>query len=121
MSARKLRFFSMLATIAAFVAVESLNVQIKGFDKPDSPKGKATIRDCIPSESTRHASTAGTLRDHLHGRTETARRCQEEKIGQKYRKRLFSSMPEGAKEEELSQACQRLPNQAQDVLLLLRR
>jgi putative AlgH/UPF0301 family transcriptional regulator len=36
MSVRKLRFFTMLATIAAFVAVEGLNVQIKGFDVPNS-------------------------------------------------------------------------------------
>ena len=36
MSVRKLRFLTMLATIAAFVAMERSNVQIKGFDKPNS-------------------------------------------------------------------------------------
>jgi hypothetical protein len=34
MSLHKLCFFTMLATIIAFVAVGRLNVRIKGFDRP---------------------------------------------------------------------------------------
>ncbi len=44
-------------------------------------KSKATIRYCLRRESTRNANIHGTLRNHLHGRTETAHPRQEEKTG----------------------------------------
>ena len=65
MSLRKLCFFTMLATIIAFVAVGRLNVQIKGFDVP-TPNSRPHDPALAPDGSLRYMGQPANERGRSH-------------------------------------------------------